>query len=120
MPIKDPVLRRKSHNEYMKKYLSIPENRDKHMERIRRNSAANSDKISAVIAEFRLNGCLVCKEKSSCCMHAHHLDPSQKEISIGNAKRLGYPAKRIIEELSKCVCLCANCHAKVHAGEITL
>jgi hypothetical protein len=47
----------------------------------------------------------------------HHRDPSEKEITIADAMRLGYGRKRILAELAKCEVVCANCHAKHHARE---
>lgn len=49
----------------------------------------------------------------------HHLDPSRK--SFGLAMRgLTRSIEALREEASKCVLLCANCHAKVEWGETAL
>lgn len=49
----------------------------------------------------------------------HHLDPSQK--SFGLAMRgLTRSIEALRLEASKCVLLCANCHAKVEWGETTV
>lgn len=42
----------------------------------------------------------------------HHLDPREKDFTISS--RLGWEA--VVEELKKCVLLCANCHREAHAG----
>ena len=62
--------------------------------------------------------CIICGESEKACIDFHHVDPSTKSFSIsGN----GYVAKQaVLEELKKCVCLCANCHRKVHADLIDL
>lgn len=44
----------------------------------------------------------------------HHKDPSQKELAIADALVKGWGKKRILEEISKCEILCANCHAIEH------
>ena len=31
-----------------------------------------------------------------------------------------YSPDRVRKELAKCVCLCMNCHAKVHAGRVSI
>lgn len=49
-------------------------------------------------------------------LDAHHLDPSEKECGVGNNNTW---AKRL-KELQKCVILCANCHRKVEAGDLSL
>lgn len=42
----------------------------------------------------------------------HHVDPSKKEFSLetGSMKSI----QKALEELKKCVLLCANCHSIVH------
>lgn len=53
-------------------------------------------------------------------MSAHHVDGSTKDFSIGRAVSDRYSVKRVADELEKCVCLCENCHRKVHAGILTI
>ena len=62
--------------------------------------------------------CTVCGESSACCIDFHHTDPAAKEMGISQMKMRGYTLSRVIEEASKCIPLCANCHRKVHAGEL--
>lgn len=62
--------------------------------------------------------CLNCGENESCCLTFHHTDPSTKEFEV--AAMTSQAWSRIEKEIKKCVCLCANCHAKVHAGIISL
>lgn len=62
--------------------------------------------------------CIICGESEPVCIDWHHLDPDTKSFTIGanfnKAKNL------ILEEIQKCVCLCANCHRKVHNGKLKL
>ncbi len=60
-------------------------------------------------------GCVCCSEREIVCLEFHHLDPLQKDIQIGSQRHL---SSRVIEELSKCIVVCANCHKKIHAGLI--
>jgi hypothetical protein len=48
-------------------------------------------------------------------MEFHHVDPEQKEISIVKAARQSW--EKLVEELKKCILLCANCHREEHADE---
>lgn len=84
---------------------------------------------SKKVAEFRkrrkkwaiesLGGsCCVCGyNKVQEALEFHHLDPSQKEFAPSQSgktmNRLSY-----VNELRKCVLLCANHHREVHAGAV--
>lgn len=50
------------------------------------------------------------------CINAlefHHLDPLQKDFNISNIKLTTFD-KRTMEELDKCIMVCANCHREIH------
>ena len=49
----------------------------------------------------------------------HHLDPSAKAFAV-SINGLTFGIESIREEAKKCVVLCANCHAEVEAGLMTL
>lgn len=69
-----------------------------------------------LVTKFKEAGCLLCQEKDPCCLDAHHIDETQKNfnISMGQDKT----AQEMEEELKKCVCVCANCHRKLHANRL--
>ncbi len=46
----------------------------------------------------------------------HHIDPSQKEIGFGKLRANPIAITKMVDELQKCVLLCANCHREYHAG----
>ena len=49
----------------------------------------------------------------------HHLDPTKKDFGIAQVrKRIG--RAKLKTELDKCILLCMNCHAGLHAGYIKL
>lgn len=62
--------------------------------------------------------CIVCNEAEPVCLDFHHINPEEKEFTIG--KHRNKSKENLLKEISKCVCLCANCHRKVHAGLINL
>ena len=66
-------------------------------------------KVSAWKASF---GCKLCSEKNPVCLDMHHIDPTTKDK---DPSRIG-KFESFLKEASKCVVLCRNCHAKVHAG----
>ena len=51
-------------------------------------------------------------------LHFHHLDRTTKRFSLGISATRSLAALR--EEARKCVLLCANCHAEVEAGLVSL
>ena len=63
--------------------------------------------------------CLICSESEYCTLDLHHIDPSKKDFAIGSMV-FNRSWSSILEEISKCVVLCSNCHRKVHAGVIKL
>jgi len=56
-------------------------------------------------------GCQHCGEKDPACLDFHH-DVGDKESAISNVKTWGI--KKLEEEISKCIVLCANCHRRLH------
>lgn len=63
------------------------------------------------------NKCQICGyNKTDNALTFHHLDPNKKEFAL-SAKNLGNTElEKIFKEIDKCVLLCMNCHAEVHAG----
>lgn len=60
--------------------------------------------------------CKYCSENESVCLDFHHMDESKKDFNLSEILILGYSWKRIQEEIDKCICVCSNCHRKLHAG----
>lgn len=52
-------------------------------------------------------------------LHFHHVDPATKSFSIA-ARGLTRSLDSLRREAAKCALLCANCHAEVEAGIVTL
>lgn len=59
--------------------------------------------------------CIKCGEKERCCLDFHHLNPSEKESTVLLLVRQS-SKKKVIEEVKKCIVVCANCHRKIHAS----
>lgn len=56
--------------------------------------------------------CVKCGESRVRCVSFHHTDPAKKEFTIGRIRKSSF--KVIEREISKCVCLCLNCHHEFH------
>lgn len=61
--------------------------------------------------------CCICGyNRSHDAIDFHHVDPSKKDFSIGRVRANPKSIKRIVEELKKCIPVCANCHREIHSG----
>jgi hypothetical protein len=63
--------------------------------------------------------CVDCGERHPATLDFHHLDPAQKERSLGDIGKQGWSRKKALAEIAKCVTLCANCHRKRHWTVVT-
>lgn len=94
---------------YTQRYGEKARNRNKEKSTINRK----------IISDYKASvGCAFCAEDDPVCLEFHHLDPTAKEIGI--AENMASSIDRIFDEIKKCVCICSNCHKKVHAGKITI
>ena len=65
--------------------------------------------------EYLGGKCKICGyQKNINALQFHHIDPTKKEFTIGCNHSKSF--KNIVNELDKCVLLCANCHFELHGG----
>lgn len=78
------------------------------------------DKIKQESVEYKGGKCCICGyNKYIGALEFHHLNPDEKDFSIGSkGYTRGYESVR--RELDKCICVCSNCHKEIHAGLIEL
>jgi hypothetical protein len=60
--------------------------------------------------------CSKCPEAHSACLDFHHIDPTTKSFGLGQAIHKQVSWDKIINEIRKCIVLCANCHRKEHSS----
>jgi hypothetical protein len=60
--------------------------------------------------------CEQCSENRSWVLDFHHKDPKEKDIEVSLLVRKGNKQK-VLDEISKCIVLCANCHRDLHYQE---
>lgn len=119
MPHKCPKAKREYNRKYIARRMKEdPSFKERNLKRIKENSQRYKEGVKSVIARFKLQGCIVCGEKEPYCLDCHHLDPNDKSFAVGAAVGKGISAGRVQKELGKCICICANCHRKLHAGLI--
>jgi hypothetical protein len=65
-----------------------------------------------------MGGACCCCGYNKCdwALALHHLDPTQKDISLGAVRANPQNWNLIVEELRKCVLVCHVCHSEIHAG----
>lgn len=81
-------------------------------------SVRNSQKKHSWFRDIKKKlSCYVCGENDYVCLDFHHIDPSTKLFAVSEDVR-NYSKRAILEEISKCACLCANCHRKHHANRL--
>lgn len=64
------------------------------------------------------HGCVICGEKDPVVLDFHHLDSTTKNYTLSQIRQTG-SIKLIMSEVAKCVVVCRNDHARIHAGTIT-
>ena len=70
--------------------------------------------------EYKGGKCCLCGyDRTVEALHFHHIDPNEKDFGIAS-KGVTLVWEKLTKELDKCVCLCANCHAEIHAGYSTI
>jgi hypothetical protein len=80
---------------------------------------ARLDATGKLILNVKLaNPCLFCGEKEPVALAFHHRDPTEKDFNISTFRTASL--EKVQKEIDKCVVICHNCHAKVHAGILTL
>jgi hypothetical protein len=64
--------------------------------------------------------CSCCPENSFAVLDFHHLDSTKKDRNVSMLLNNKRSLDRVVNEMKKCVVLCANCHRKHHAGILDL
>lgn len=98
----------------MRDYYNNSRNKKKEHYRAvqRRREHRNIDRLNEWKEE---QGCACCPETVACCLEPHHLDPNEKDFNVSDkARHVGWDT--LMKELNKCIIVCRNCHAKIHAG----
>jgi transposase len=81
----------------------------------RRRRKAKATLVREAGGRCRICGYARCAD----ALHFHHVDPGTKSFSIA-ARGLTRSLDSLRREAAKCALLCANCHAEVEAGIVTL
>lgn len=115
----------KHYSENKEDILSKQRDRYSKDESMRKRKAATLQQRRKDRSEWLKNykenqSCFVCGESDSACLEFHHKDPSQKEELVSRLINQAASMKMVLNEIEKCVILCANCHRKLHADRFSL
>ena len=84
-----------------------------------RNKATRKKKIWVDLKNERENKCKLCGyNKHPKCLDFHHKDPTTKLFTIAQSE--GRNIDSVYKEADKCILVCKNCHALIHAGVIQI
>jgi hypothetical protein len=80
---------------------------DKYLEYRRQQKRKDRERVKNYLNSLATD-CLFCGTTDDLCFH--HVNPNEKDIDVVNTRSV----KKAKEEASKCWCLCASCHNKLH------
>jgi len=88
-------------------------------EQVRQQKQRNKvNRRSFIESVKKESGCSLCGyKKSSQALHFHHVT-SNKQFDLSGGTNIKRSIDSIKIEMSKCIIVCANCHAEIHAGLI--
>jgi hypothetical protein len=76
-------------------------------------------KRKAAAIEYKGGKCQLCGYvKCTRALVFHHIDDATKEFSIGGSHTRSWDSIKV--ELDQCALFCANCHAEVHEGLVSI
>jgi hypothetical protein len=76
--------------------------------------------VKALLVEEAGGRCVVCGySRYLGALGFHHVDPETKSFALG-AVGVTRSLEKARAEAAKCILLCANCHAEVEAGIVSL
>lgn len=55
-------------------------------------------------------------DKTEKALEFHHINPDEKEFTLGQMKSSPTMNSSVVAELKKCILVCSNCHKEIHAG----
>jgi hypothetical protein len=107
MPYKDQT----DQNKCQKRYY------ERNKEYYKRKAKEKKQEIRKWYSDYKKTlSCEICGEDYYACIDLHHKENEEKTDRISLMIGQGYSKKRMLEEIEKCIPLCANCHRKVHGG----
>ena len=111
MPYKDKIVKQTKQKTYASTYYA--NNKATVIAASKASAKAYKDKWRSFKATL---ACVKCGQNHPATFDFHHIDSSTKEASVNKLLK-NRAFKRAMEEVKKCVVLCANCHRIHHHDE---
>ena len=111
MPFKDPAVRKVRQAQYSKAYYE--RNKQNVIKKINAKKRVHRTWFNNYKATL---SCIECGFDHPAALDFHHVERKKTNRKVNELVSDGHTKKRILEELAKCVVLCANCH-RVHHHE---
>ena len=112
---KEKGIRNKTCKVCQREYKNTYYSRNKASHIVRNNKTRQ--KLKEMAVTYKGGKCEKCGyNKCIAALDFHHLNPLEKDFSIGNK---GYTRswENIKKEIEKCILVCANCHREIHSNE---
>lgn len=85
-------------------------------EKICRYGKRIREKNKQILHKLKINGCAICGyNKCDMALEFHHANPKNKKYNVNKDTIF---KKGLIDELNKCILLCANCHREIEEKEL--
>lgn len=82
------------------------------------NTRKRREKSIVILNRVKINGCAICGyNKCTRSLNFHHVNPKDKNFNCNIDGLMQHINKDYVDELNKCILLCANCHGEVHSNE---
>jgi len=114
MPYKDLEVRKAKHAEYSAAYYA--KNKKKVLAAVKLQRAIGKARWDAFKSTLK---CTKCEQNHPAALDFHHTNPAEKENLVSKLVSTGCFAAAM-EEVQKCIVLCANCHRIHHYEENTV
>lgn len=85
------------------------DNAERHQELYKRRLTQGHERLNSL-----RKPCIKCGENRLHIIHFHHIDPSKKSFDVTVSKAMREDTDTLLQEINKCVCMCANCHQEFH------
>jgi hypothetical protein len=96
--------------------ISYNENKNNRKVKVRKLANENIIKVRNFFVEYKkTKKCEICGESRWYVLDFHHI--KEKKYEIADLVKRGCSLKTLIEELKKCIPVCANCHREIHYNE---